>query len=444
MAQIVAIGSLLGLIPYLADRLTRTRLRGLIQTLVFPCTFVAVEFLGAFRSGTTWGNIAYTQSGNLPVLQLASVTGIWGISFLIAWLAPVINNLWEEDFSFRQAAKGVWVFTSVFGLIFILGGLRLLLFPPSSQSLTVATVTPPELLDVATPDDLQAFQRMMMKQEVTASEAEAARQTFASTYDRLFSDTRSEARAGASVVAWPEGSLVSFDEKHDRALIERGQRLASEEGIYLFMTIALVPLDRERLNENRVILIGPDGEILQTYLKTYTVPVVEEPFAVPGSGRVALQDTPYGRLAAVICYDMDSPRFLRGAGELEADILFAPSGDWPAIKELHPRMAVLRGVEQGFSLVRPANHGLNLSSDYQGRILAQLDHFTTSDRRMVVKVPIRGVRTIYSIVGDAFAWLCVTGSILLLLVALRPPLSQSLTPLPAGDLAATVVKEVGL
>jgi apolipoprotein N-acyltransferase len=71
-------------LPCLADRLLSPRLPLLASTLVFPLTWVSLEFLSGYLPAKgSWGDAAYTQYGNLPLMQLASVTGIFGITFLI-------------------------------------------------------------------------------------------------------------------------------------------------------------------------------------------------------------------------------------------------------------------------------------------------------------------------------------------------------------------------
>lgn len=410
MAQIAATGALLSLVPYVMDRLSLHRLGRLTQTLVFPCTAVALEFLGSLRSHSTWGNLAYTQTGNLPLLQFASVAGIWGITFLMLWLAPILNNLWQEGWSHGKVRAGAVTYALALALVLGFGSARLIFFAPSGDYLRVATVTPPELVDLASPEGqefFRDFQQIFTKQTVAEETLTRVRDKIEALQDPLFEATRRQARAGAGLVVWPEAGLISFNDDQDRSLIERGQELAKEEEIYLGFTIAKVPVEAEHLNENRLLLIDPSGEILETYWKHQTVPVVEEPFAVPGSSAVLAEDTTFGTLGGVICYDMDSPRFLRGGGRRHLDLLMAPSGDWPAIKEIHPRMAILRAVEQGTSLVRPANHGLNLAADYQGRILARLDHYTTEDRQMVAWLPRQGTSTLYTRLGDVLPWTCV-------------------------------------
>lgn len=183
------------------------------------------------------------------------------------------------------------------------------------------------------------------------------------------------------------------------------------------MAFALLPEDPTQLNENKIVLIDPEGAVVWTYFKARPVPVVEEPYAVKSSGLIPVAATPFGKLGAVICYDMDDQAYLRQAG-LNVGLLFAPSGDWE-IDPMHTQMAVFRAIEQGFALVRPANHGLSIAVDPLGRIVAQMDHFATEDRVLVANVPVQLVPTLYTTIGDAFAWLCVAGLAVTLGLAIR-------------------------
>ena len=114
----------------------------------------------------------------------------------------------------------------------------------------------------------------------------------------------------------------------------------------------------------------------------------------------------FGNITAAICMDLDHPGLIRQAGRARADILLAPSDDWKEIDPFHTRMAAFRAIENGFSLVRPANEGLSAAFDYQGCILAAVDYFNSGASPLVSYVPTKGVRTVYSVIGDVFAWLC--------------------------------------
>jgi apolipoprotein N-acyltransferase len=66
--------------------------------LVLPAAWVTTEYLlHLILPLGTFFSVAYTQSMNLPLLQVMSITGLWGVTFLVAWLAGVINYAWEGD-----------------------------------------------------------------------------------------------------------------------------------------------------------------------------------------------------------------------------------------------------------------------------------------------------------------------------------------------------------
>jgi apolipoprotein N-acyltransferase len=90
-------------------------------------------------------------------------------------------------------------------------------------------------------------------------------------------------------------------------------------------------------------------------------------------------------------------------------------------------------VENGFSLVRHTNDGLSAAVDYQGRVLSRMDHFTAGEPVMVSEVPIEEVTTVYSRIGDSFAWLCVAALVWLVgrVVARRKRPDVHETPLPS-------------
>jgi len=91
--------------------------------------------------------------------------------------------------------------------------------------------------------------------------------------------------------------------------------------------------------------------------------------------------------------------------------MLVPTNDWGEAKLMHKQMAVFRAIENGFSLVRATGSGLSAAADYQGRSLAVMDQFTTEERVMIADVPTQGTTTLYALIGDLFAWLCLAGSV---------------------------------
>ncbi|MER6943053.1 nitrilase-related carbon-nitrogen hydrolase [Nonomuraea sp. NPDC000554] len=390
--------SLILSIPLLVDRLLFRRLTPFLATLVFPAARVAVEFLVAVISplGTIFGPLAATQSANLPLLQTVSVTGIYGISFLMAWVAPVVNVALERRLSWPSIRAVALTYVSVLVLVLIGGGMRLAM-----------AATPPSLVRVAgISASLAAEDRMRQinnfhTPQVLPEQKPTLRKAFAVLNDDLFARSRIEADGGAKIVAWAETAAVVLNEDF-AVFLRKAQDLAREKQIYLDMGIAVI-LDGQPHSRDIAVLVAPDGQVLSTFDKAHPVPGMES--LRPGDGIVPVSKTPYGRLANVICFDADFPRTLR----THADIMFVPANDWKGIEHTHAANAVFRAVENGYSLVRQTSNGIAITVDAYGTSLARTNYFSTAQQSMVVSVPTRGTWTVYGLVGDLFAWLCVTG-----------------------------------
>ncbi len=94
-------------------------------------------------------------------------------------------------------------------------------------------------------------------------------------------------------------------------------------------------------------------------------------------------------------------------GRARTDILFAPSNDWAEVKATHASMAIMRAIEQGFTLVRPKTDGFSLVTDPLGRTVAWQDTDQPGEHALVANVPTDGVLTMYSVIGDLFSWACI-------------------------------------
>jgi len=76
-------------------------------------------------------------------------------------------------------------------------------------------------------------------------------------------------------------------------------------------------------------------------------------------------------------------------------------------------MAVMRGVEGGFAIVRPAHDGLVYASDAQGRLVALKKTAPTGLTMIVADLPLGPGPTLYARIGDLFPWMCVICSLVL-------------------------------
>jgi len=398
----VVIISLFNASIFLIDRLLAPRLKGFISTLVFPLAMATMQYIMTIVSPYgSFGSLAYTQYGNLPLLQIVSVTGLSGITFLLAWFASTVNWAWEQQFEWKKIWRGVVTYAGILVVVLLAGGASLI-SPPSSDTIRMAAIPATEIFEMS--QDTRDSAERFLSGEITETELESIRTEFNANTDDLFERSEREASAGARIIFWSEGGGYVLKED-EAALTERGGTLASQEGIYLGMALATL-ISGQRLVENKIVLIEPSGEVAWEYLKARPVPGEG---SVRGDGEILTSDTPYGKIAAAICFDMDFPNLIRQAGEAGADVMFNPSNDWQEVAPLRMRMATFRAIENGFSLVRPTSNGFSVATDYQGRVLAITDYVTSEDPVMIAYVPTKGVNTIYSQIGDVFAWLCMAG-----------------------------------
>jgi apolipoprotein N-acyltransferase len=398
----IVVGSALvgALIPTL-DRLLVPRLRGFTATLVFPLLATAFEFaLATLNPLGSAGMTAYSQYDNLPLLQLVSVTGMLGITFLIAWFASVVNWAWEPDWEWTQIRRGAALYAGILLLVLAYGEARLWLTPAAENTVRVAGVIPVDFrakqaeLMPAIEQDWEGFRRMAQER-----------------YPLYFDATIREARAGTKLVLWPEFAAPVAKED-EAALIARGKEVAKQEGIYLAMSMGTIYQDPQTPYEQKILIIDPAGEVVLEHFKYGGVGF--EGNRVNGDGVLRTAQTPFGVLSAVICWDTDFPRAVSQAGRNGTDILLSPSLGERGISPLHSYMAILRAIENGVALVRVGDNELSVITDPYGRVLASMDFFTTGERVIVAQVPTGHVFTIYSVIGDLVGWLSVAGLVVMI------------------------------
>ncbi|MEV5876375.1 nitrilase-related carbon-nitrogen hydrolase [Streptomyces sp. NPDC052101] len=394
LAGALALGALQTL-PFLADRLLAHRLPPATAALVFPAGVAAAEFLITLLSpfGTAYGSLAVTQHANLPLLQVVSVTGPWGIGFLIGYVTSTANRIWD-----RPSWRGGVVCTAVLLSVLLAGGARLAFSPPQGTTVRIAGVSPARTVTERLQTTLDRFADG--PGGVAGAPAAAVRPAMTAVEDDLLAATRREAAAGAKIVIWPENA-VRTQESQESAAVAAARAQARRSGIYLEIGVRVYSTTAPAYGRDEAILIDPRGTVLWTYQKAHPIPGSER--YKPGDGHVPVVRTPYGRLADVICYDADFPALMR----TRADIMFVPAHDWKEYGAAHTDKAALAAVEGGYSLIRQDAEGVSAAYDDQGHVLATADYFTTARQTMVAYVPVRGGTTIYDRIGDTFAWLCL-------------------------------------
>jgi apolipoprotein N-acyltransferase len=383
-------------LPYLADRLLAPRLKGFAATLVFPLAVTAVDFGSAKANPLgSIGAQAYFQYGNLALMQLLSITGMWGITFLVNWFGSVVNWAWECTFEWRKIRCGVAVYAGIMLVVLLYGGARLAFAPPATGTARMHGITAVDMRQ-----NWSALNRVIEQEGW-----EAMRQKTAEYQDLYFEETVREARAGAQLVHWPEQAVMVPGED-EPAFIARAQEIARQEGIYLAIAVGTKSRD-DRPWENKLIVIDPAGDIVLEHHK-YALAALEG--TKGGDGILRTVATPFGTLSGIICNDTNHEEVVTQAGRNGTDILLAPSLEYREIDPIHAHMAIYRAVENGVTVVRQADNGLSFVADPYGRVWAAMDHWTASERVLLAQVPVKaGVFTVYPYIGDLFAWLAIVG-----------------------------------
>jgi apolipoprotein N-acyltransferase len=406
IALSVLYGILWGL-GYLADRLLGPRLHGFSSTLVYPFTAGTIELINNYTNPIgNWGATGYTQYGNMPVMQLSSVTGMVGITFLMGWFASTLNWAWENRGSRREAFRGLSIFGAVFALVFIYGFVRLNFSPLSETGDTIRIAGITNTSQLTLYEDAGGYAAW---REDPASPL--ASQAVLDRWESYFADTVREAEAGAQLVLWNEIAGLTSDADLP-ALTASAQEIAQQNSIYLAIPLAVFyPAKAEKLYENTMLLIDPSGAIILEHDKFGGALI--EYTRVPGEKILDYVDTPLSMIAGVVCWDMDYPNVIQEAGQKGAGLMLAPGSDSISMEPIHTYMAVFRGIENGMSVVRQAEYGLSIAVDPYGRVLAQTDFFGATDRTLVAQVPVKHVATVYTLFGHYFEWVCLAGFLVL-------------------------------
>jgi apolipoprotein N-acyltransferase len=379
----------------------RSAIRGNLfaTALVFPAFWVAYEYLRASTSPhSTALNIAYSQMNFLPILQIASIAGIWGIDFCVflfpATLAALIAVPGQAGRK-KLLAAGVGVFLLV---VLGFGDWRLHRRAPSTvvNVALIASDLPQNTLPTTEEDTMR-----LLREYAAAAENVSARHPQAIVIPEKIGVVREAYLSSAD-------SVLSSLATRAQAVVVAGLIRRDAKGAW---------------NEARVYL--PEGDAPLSYEKHHMLPPFESQFIV-GTWRTLLHE-PSGTWGVTICKDMDFPRLSRHYAEDGAGLLLVPAWDFDSDGWLHGRMAILRGVEDGFSIARAPRHGILSISDDRGRVLAELATDSAPFAVLIAAIPVGHQATFYSRFGDWFAWL----NLIVLIVVLFSP-SKSAAVQSAG------------
>ena len=367
--------------------------------LAAPILWICLEYLkSCLFTGFPWENLGYSQFSNLLFIQMADITGVSGLSFLIVLLNVVFFTLLTER-SKKALALALAVFLLWSG-VYAYGALR------------IGYIR--QIMENAQGMDVSLIQGNI-DQSVKWNEnfqAETVR-----IYEEL--SLRGPDTPGALVV-WPE-TAVPFNFQEPGVLQARVSRLPLRTKSWLLfgsMSYAAGQAGTDYFNS--AYLLSPEGDLRGKYDKVHLVPYGEYvplrtlfPFVSSLASGIGDFATGKGfcplrmderKIGVLICYEGILPQAARQYKNAAADVLVNITNDaWfgrTSAPYQHLSMSVFRAVETRLSLVRAANTGISALVDPTGRILAQTGLFERD--KIAGRIPLIQTPTFYASYGDWF------------------------------------------
>lgn len=224
-------------------------------------------------------------------------------------------------------------------------------------------------------------------------------------FRRDVEQTRAAAARGAQLVVWNEKGLDA-DPREERT--DELRALAAETGAHLVIGFGFE--DDEGRHHNEVTLLTPEGEFLGAYGKDHPGSFAGD-FSDTG-GTYPVYETALGRIATIICYDLDFTDTARHMARGGAQLVATPSADVPSLGYVHYTHLVFRAIENRVSMVKADNEFDSAIIDPYGRVLAKAATREGGlQATLVAAVPLGTADTPWVSMGDWLGWTCVGGAV---------------------------------
>ncbi len=431
--------SLLTSAPTICDSTRLQRLRWAILCAAF---WVALEMIRCrFLSGFPWSLLGSSQYQLTPLLQISSVTGVYGVSFLVVWTSVSLmcatlllfgSRRREEADSFKQPGLipppphvggytggyvgGYEVFLPLLtvAIVFATGYHRITHAPQPGRTLRLTAVQPsiPQTMIWNSKSDDERFAQLLALSERALSNE-------------------------TDVLLWPEAAVPAVTDNVYAAITN----LAVQHKTWIIFGADDVQLrpgatnDEDRIYFNGAWLISPRGYIAENYHKqrlvifgeyiplTDWLPFIKWFTPITGGFAAGTNATQFPlrdagvNVAPLICFEDCFPHGAREHVTEDTDLLVNLTNDgWfgeGSEQRQHAANGVFRAIENGLPLVRSCNNGLTCWIDAHGVIR---ETFTDERGRIygagfaTFTVPLATSPhplTFYSRHGDVFGWACV-------------------------------------
>jgi apolipoprotein N-acyltransferase len=375
-----------------------------------PFLWVAMELGRVYLiTGFPWNLLGYAVQAD-GLRQLASITAVYGLSFLAVATSALLLALLRMRRRGLGWAVGTWVI-----LLVTANWLARPPQPPRGAE-TAYLVQPNVPLDSAALEAWVPWRNPAQLERLVAMTVESVQKGGADP-------------ARPPLVVWSENPAPFY---FDRDPLFRGavERMARQARSYVVVGTVNFYRDDTTRPRNTAVVVDPDGRVLLQYDKIHLVPFGEYvPWwafpdkvgkithevgnFVPGTSYEVAQ-TPHGAIGVFICYESIFPELVRRIVAEGAGVLVTISNDtWYGSSSAayqHLEMARLRAIENGRYVLRATNDGVTAVIDPYGRVLER----TPRQRAMVLvgNFDYRVKKTFYTAYGDVFAWLCVSMALL--------------------------------
>lgn len=354
-----------------------------------PLAWTSLEFIrGNLFGGIPWLLLGASQYNFLPLIQISNITGVYGVSFIVA-----LVNAQGQSLAIYRYRMDWSLFITVLILLITLGYGRIMLNRHEQfEKIKIGIVQPNVSQDVKW--DPEYTDWMLNRLEGLTMKV-----------------------GNADFVVWPETSVPTLT--HTPGLLERIKGLRTnlllgsqgiEDGRY-YNSAFFIQKDGRLLGEYRKIHLVPFGEFVPfgdifPFLKKFT-PIIDG--FTPGKEFTVFKPSVINyELSTIICFEDIFPdltrRFVRNGARVLVNITNDGWFGESAEVYQHAYLSVFRAVENCVPLVRATNTGLSCFVDYTGKMYS-LKPFIETSGLLEMLVPKRN--TFYTMYGDIFSWLCI-------------------------------------
>jgi len=418
-------GASIGLFTWMVQRLSLQSYS--LALFGAPFLWISTEVLRAYLPEISFprGLLGYPAAGNPAIAQATTLTGIYGVSFMVAAFNALL--VWSDSATETFSKRRVLILAGacVAILLVILAGPP---FVPRAQAHHVARVLQtnfPENLEypgdwyVSHEQDLRDLERLSMpavsggaRPDLLIWPEAPAPFSFQDPRFGPFISRVATEFGGPTVVGIIEWKPI-LDSTHG----------VSRTGLVPYNSAAMVDAEGQRRFSYDKIHLVPFGEYEPFPLIHQVVNSVSEEVGGfrKGSQRNVGKFANGQTFSVFICYEAIYADEVREFARNGAQLLINISNDgWFGTSdaaEQHLRMARIRAVENRRWILRDTNSGITASIDPYGNVMRVMKR----DTRGAADIPydFRADQTIYTRFGDWFAWMCVGVSAILVLATFR-------------------------